>query len=58
MPQDLLTKGVTQNYNTKPNKKMYHPLKKAYQMCTNFKNVTEQVGFTTLENSEQILPYD
>ncbi len=38
-----MAKGVTQNYNTKPNEKMHGPLKDAYQLRTNFKEVAEQV---------------
>ena len=41
---DVETKGVTRNYNTKPNKKLHGPLKNAYQDCTNFKNVTLQMS--------------
>ncbi|KAK0464016.1 hypothetical protein IW261DRAFT_1427519 [Armillaria novae-zelandiae] len=37
-----LSKGVTLNYNTKPNEKMHGPLKDAYQLQTNFKDVAEQ----------------
>ncbi|KAK0506766.1 hypothetical protein EDD18DRAFT_1315910 [Armillaria luteobubalina] len=40
---DILAKGVMQNYNTKPNEKMHGPLKDAYQLRTNFKEVTEQI---------------
>lgn len=43
MVNDILEKGVTLNYNTKPNEKMHGPLKDAYQMRTNFKDVAEQV---------------
>ncbi|KAK0219165.1 hypothetical protein IW262DRAFT_1462797 [Armillaria fumosa] len=32
MVDDILAKGVTLNYNTKPNEKMHGPLKDAYQM--------------------------
>ena len=39
---DIEAKGVTRNYNTKPNEKLHGPLKKCY-LKTNFKNVTEQV---------------
>lgn len=42
--QDILTKGVTRNYNTKPNEKLNGPLKKFYQNHTNFKNVASQVS--------------
>jgi hypothetical protein len=40
---DILRKGVTRNYNTKPNEKLNGPLKKYYQRHTNFKNVAPQV---------------
>ncbi|PBK81833.1 hypothetical protein ARMGADRAFT_1048756 [Armillaria gallica] len=42
MVDDILQKGVTLNYNTKPNEKMHGPLKDAYQLRTNFKDVAEQ----------------
>ncbi|KIJ61765.1 hypothetical protein HYDPIDRAFT_176905 [Hydnomerulius pinastri MD-312] len=37
------TKGVTRNYNTKPNEKMHGPLKQSYQQRTNYKNVAQQI---------------
>ncbi|KAI0271244.1 hypothetical protein BC834DRAFT_818216 [Gloeopeniophorella convolvens] len=40
---DIVAKGVTRNYNTKPNEKMHGPLKKAYLMRTNFKDVGPQI---------------
>ncbi|KDR67396.1 hypothetical protein GALMADRAFT_232065 [Galerina marginata CBS 339.88] len=40
---DILQKGVTRNYNTKPNEKLNGPLKKYYQHHTNFKNVAPQI---------------
>ncbi|KAF8833931.1 hypothetical protein BDN67DRAFT_992758 [Paxillus ammoniavirescens] len=40
---DIEAKGVTRNYNTKPNEKMHGPLKTSYQQRTNFKNVAEQI---------------
>ncbi|KAK0474113.1 hypothetical protein IW261DRAFT_1423215 [Armillaria novae-zelandiae] len=42
MVNDILEKGVTLNYSTKPNEKMHGPLKDMYQLRTNFKDVTEQ----------------
>jgi len=39
---DIEAKGVTRNYNMKPNEKLHGPLKKCY-LKTNFKNVAEQV---------------
>jgi hypothetical protein len=41
---DIEAKGVSQNYSTKPNKKMHGPLKDAYQDRTNSKNFAEQVS--------------
>lgn len=41
---DIEAKGVTRNYNTKPNEQMHGPLKDSYQQRTNFKNFAEQVG--------------
>jgi len=40
---EIEAKGVTRNYNMKPNEKMHGPLKDAYQDHTNFKNFAEQV---------------
>ncbi|THG93162.1 hypothetical protein EW026_g7998 [Hermanssonia centrifuga] len=40
---DIRAKGVTRNYNTKPNENSHGRLKKAYQR-TNFKNIEEQMG--------------
>ncbi|KAG1808960.1 uncharacterized protein BJ212DRAFT_1448905 [Suillus subaureus] len=49
---DIEAKGVTQNYSTKPNKKMHDPLKDAYQDCTNFKNFAEQSDLPDPEANE------
>ncbi|KAK0213712.1 hypothetical protein IW262DRAFT_1467055 [Armillaria fumosa] len=43
MVDDILRKGVTLNYNMKPNEKMHGPLKDAYQLQTNFKDIAEQI---------------
>ncbi|KAF9565919.1 hypothetical protein CPC08DRAFT_629091 [Agrocybe pediades] len=43
MFDDILSKGVTRNFNTKPNEKLNGPLKKFYRNHTNFKNVASQV---------------
>ena len=43
MFQDILEKGATRNYNTKPSEKANGPLKKYYQKHTNFKHVSQQV---------------
>jgi hypothetical protein len=40
---DIVAKGASWNYNTKPNEKLHSPLKKAY-MRTNFKDVASQVS--------------
>ncbi|KAG2116966.1 hypothetical protein DEU56DRAFT_874124 [Suillus clintonianus] len=40
---DILAKGVTRNYNTKPNEKMHSALRKIYLQRTNFKNVASQI---------------
>ncbi|KAI6008642.1 hypothetical protein EDC04DRAFT_2906937 [Pisolithus marmoratus] len=39
---NIKAKGITHNFNIKPNKKMYGPLKEKYQKHTNFKNVAQQ----------------
>ncbi|KAF8266327.1 hypothetical protein EI94DRAFT_1850454 [Lactarius quietus] len=40
---DIEAKGASRNYNTKPNEKMHGPLKKSYNLQTNFKNVAPQI---------------
>ncbi|KAG1908652.1 uncharacterized protein F5891DRAFT_1124360 [Suillus fuscotomentosus] len=40
---DILAKGVTHNYNTKPNEKMHGGLRKIYLRRTNFKDVAPQI---------------
>ncbi|KAG0705638.1 hypothetical protein DFH29DRAFT_980865 [Suillus ampliporus] len=40
---DIEAKGVTHNYNTKPNEKCHGPLKESYQKWTNFKDVAPQI---------------
>ncbi|KAK0492651.1 hypothetical protein EDD18DRAFT_1108661 [Armillaria luteobubalina] len=40
---DIEAKGVTLNYNTKPNESMHGSFKESYQRRTNFKNVDEQI---------------
>jgi hypothetical protein len=42
--EDIVQKGVTRNYNTKPNESMHRALKDNYHTRTNFKNVVDQVG--------------
>ncbi|KAG2142230.1 uncharacterized protein EDB93DRAFT_1241592 [Suillus bovinus] len=41
---DILAKGVTRNYSTKPNEKKHGTLQKIYLQCTNFKNVASQTN--------------
>ncbi|PPQ74821.1 hypothetical protein CVT26_005455 [Gymnopilus dilepis] len=43
MFQDILDKGATRNFSTKPNEKANGPYKKYYQRHTNFKDVAGQV---------------
>ncbi|KAG1756155.1 hypothetical protein EDD22DRAFT_981579 [Suillus occidentalis] len=45
---DIIAKGVTRNYNTKPNEKMHGPLRAIYHRQTNFKDVAPQVCTTRL----------
>lgn len=40
---DIVAKGASRNYNTKPNEKLHGPIKKAY-MRTNFKDFATQVS--------------
>ncbi|KAG1867513.1 hypothetical protein C8R48DRAFT_747364 [Suillus tomentosus] len=40
---DILVKGATQNFNTKPNEKMHSPVRDIYHNRTNFKDVATQV---------------
>ena len=40
---DILAKGMTPIYNTKPNEKMHGPLEESYQQRMNFKDIAEQV---------------
>ncbi|KAK0492846.1 hypothetical protein EDD18DRAFT_1108458 [Armillaria luteobubalina] len=40
---DIEAKGITLNYNTKPNESMHGSFKESYQHRTNFKNVDEQI---------------
>jgi len=35
---DILRKGVTRVYNTKPNEKAHSPLKDFYELMSNFKD--------------------
>lgn len=43
MFDDIQRKGVTRNFNSKPNESAHRPLKKFYMHHTNFKNVDSQV---------------
>ncbi|KAK0461477.1 hypothetical protein IW261DRAFT_1428573 [Armillaria novae-zelandiae] len=40
---DIEAKGITLNYNMKPNESMHGSFKESYQRRTNFKNVDEQI---------------
>ncbi|KAG2090891.1 uncharacterized protein F5147DRAFT_764362 [Suillus discolor] len=40
---DILAKGTTQNYNTKPNEKMHGPVRDIYRNQTNFKDIATQI---------------
>ncbi|KAG1875514.1 hypothetical protein DFJ58DRAFT_721344 [Suillus subalutaceus] len=40
---NILAKGTTQNYNTKPNEKMQSPMRDIYHNRTNFKDVATQL---------------
>ncbi|KAJ3006719.1 hypothetical protein NUW54_g3829 [Trametes sanguinea] len=40
---DIEAKGVSQNFNTKPNEKMHRPFKEAYRLRTNHRNVASQL---------------
>ncbi|KAG0700922.1 hypothetical protein DFH29DRAFT_982909 [Suillus ampliporus] len=40
---NILAKGATQNYNTKPNEKMHGPMRDIYHNRTNFKDVATQI---------------
>ncbi|KAK0476943.1 hypothetical protein IW261DRAFT_1566392 [Armillaria novae-zelandiae] len=58
---DIKAKGVTLNYNTKPNESMHGSFKESYQHCTNFKNVDEQgdeddEGETGDSNEDELVP--
>ena len=44
---DILAKGVTRNYNTKPNEKMHGPLRDIYHERTNFRDAAKQVCLKT-----------
>lgn len=41
--EDILAKGATHNYNTKPNEKLHRPLRDIYHERTNFRDVARQV---------------
>lgn len=40
---NIKAKGVTRNYNMKPNEKMHGSLKESYLMRTNFRDIAPQV---------------
>lgn len=41
---DIVAKGATRNYSTKPNESFNQPLKGIYHNQTNFRDVAEQVS--------------
>ncbi|KAG6328349.1 hypothetical protein ID866_10740, partial [Astraeus odoratus] len=41
---DIIAKGVTWNYNKKPNEKCHRLLQQTHQQETNFKDVANQVN--------------
>ena len=41
--EDIIDKGATCNYNTKPSEKLHGPIKYAYLLQTNKKNIASQV---------------
>jgi len=41
---DIIAKGVTRNYNTKPNESLHRPFRWDYVTSTNFRDVDEQVS--------------
>ena len=47
---DIVAKGATRNFNTKPNESLNRPLKKKY-LRSNFKDVAEQVKWTVKGSS-------
>lgn len=51
---DITHKGITQNFNTKPNEKAHWSLKKSYQLQTNFKDVAKQVGSVIISESSLV----
>ncbi|OSD02004.1 hypothetical protein PYCCODRAFT_1368332, partial [Trametes coccinea BRFM310] len=52
--EDIIAKGVTCNYNTKPNEKLHQLLKKAYRM-TNGRNVASQI--LTIDHNAYVAQY-
>ncbi|KAI0674805.1 hypothetical protein C8Q78DRAFT_502219 [Trametes maxima] len=40
---DIRAKGAERNFNTKPNEREHGPLKKAYMLRTNYRDVAEQI---------------
>ena len=41
---DIIAKGVTRNYNTKPSESCHGPIRKDYLSSTNFRDVPKQVS--------------
>ena len=48
---DIMSKGATRNYSTKPFEKMHGPLGEAYKRISNFKEVAGQVSNYLLDLS-------
>ena len=48
--EDIIDKGATRNYNTKPSEKLHGPIKYAYLLRTNKKNIASQVFPFTCSN--------
>jgi len=46
---DIVAKGATRNYNTKPNESLNRPLKGIYVNQTNFRDVAEQVSLIHIQ---------
>ena len=55
-PGDVRRKGVSRNYNTKPNEKAHGILKKFYLFKSNFKNVEITVSMSSYIVLLTVLP--
>jgi hypothetical protein len=54
--ENILYKGITQNFNMQPNEQMHGPLKDSYHLRTNFKDVAIQVFVFITEFATDINP--